>query len=141
MSEDQKNSISTFERIPKTPFLNRVTYPIIEIKDRTIRLVLEDAEGHEIELNFQPYQASKLTTYDCYLKPEGSAYVHDQIFYQKNSAWIEALKSTLKIIDRSATFLDQAVHFIIPAGDDVLEIVAWKVEMNYQGKTMVFPEG
>jgi hypothetical protein len=61
--------------------------------------------------------------------------------YQRTSAWIDELKSALRVIDESADFMEKALHFTIPAGDDVLEIAAWKVEIKYLNKNIVFPEG
>lgn len=113
----------------------------MEIKDRKIRVILDDVNKNEMELTFQPYQALKLTTYDCFLKPKGSEYSHNRLLYQRTSAWIDELKSALRVIDESADFMEKALHFTIPAGDDVLEIAAWKVEIKYLNKNIVFPEG
>jgi hypothetical protein len=129
-----------FEPIPHTPLLHRVNYPVIEVKDRKISVRLDDADEKEIELTFQPYQALKLTTIDCYLSPQGQKYSHNQMLYVRTSEWIEELKSALRVIDKSANFMDKAVHFIIPAGDDVLEVAAWKVEIKYQNQQMTYPD-
>jgi hypothetical protein len=140
MGENQRKAVRQFLAVPHTPVLPRVVYPVIEIKDRMIRVSLDDIDDHKIELRFQPYQALNLTTRDCFLMPAGSEHLRNRIFYQRTSTWIEELKSALQVSDRTADFMDKALHFTIPAGDDVLEIAAWKVEITHLDKTFRFPK-
>ena len=71
-----------FKPIPHTPLLHRVNYPVIEVKGRRISVRLDDEDKKKIELTFQPYQALKLTTIDCYLTPQGQEYSHNQMLYR-----------------------------------------------------------
>ena len=141
MSDQPTNVAEEIKPIAETPALHRVNYPVIQIKDRMIRVELDDADSNKIALKFQPYQALKVTTQDCYLEEEGDTGAGDRLLYQQTSAWLNELKAALHRNDQTANFMDKAVHFIIPAGDDVLEIAAWKIEITHLGKTTIFPEG
>ena len=140
MDENAIHPENPFYVVPHTPVLQRVSYPVIEIKDRLIRVSLEDVQGNPIQLEFQPYQAMRLTTQDCFLAQPGSERLHSRILYQKTSPWLAELKAALKVIDRTADFMDQALHFTIPAGDDVLEIAAWKVAIAHLDAAHLFPK-
>jgi hypothetical protein len=141
MSTTQTQQHREPEPVPGTPLLNRVCDPVIEIRGRKIRVVLEDDDGHQVELVFQPYQALKLTTVDCFLWLGEIRLPPNQVTYQNASPWLEELKSALHMIDTSADFMDKALHFTIPAGDDILEVAAWKIEIKHQNNTTSFPAG
>lgn len=138
--DEEESRDAPFEALPHSPNLARVTYPVVEIKDRLIRLELEDEKLLGLELRFQPYQALKLTTSDCFLPPDGARMRADSVLYSRKTAWLGELKSALHVRDYTATFMDHAIHFLIPAGDDVIEIAAWRVEIRYKGEIHVFPD-
>lgn len=125
--------------IDDIPAFSQISHPVIEIKDRMIRVTLEDKGGNLVELKFQPYQALRITTQDCYSNDNGSAKIHDELIYQRSSAWLEELKAALRMNDDLASFMNKSIHFVVPAEDDVLEVAAWKVEVTQLGKTIVFP--
>ena len=127
------------ERVPGTPLLPLVNYPVIEIRDRKIRVVLEDVDDQEISLTFRPYQALKITTLDCFLGYDGKSRIHNQITYCAESPWMIELRSALHETDAAANFVNPALHFTIPGGDDVLEVVAWRVEIKTRTEELIFP--
>lgn len=128
-------------QVPGTALLPLVNYPVIEARNRQIQVVLEDVASREIRLTFQPYQAMKLTGLDCFPAHERRRLAHDQITYQMESSWLAELKAAAREIDARADFMDRAVHFTIPSGDDVLEVVAWSVEVRTLTEVFVFPPG
>lgn len=138
MSQPLTNSEEDVKTIADVPAFNRINDPVIDIKDRMIRVTLGDVDDNKVELTFQPYQALKLTTYDCYLSDQ-SVQLRNNLIYRETSTWLGELKNALRSNDEYADFMDKALHFTIPAGDDVLEIAAWKVDITHLGKTTVFP--
>jgi hypothetical protein len=64
-------------------------------------------------------------TADCFdLPPEIQAFPKE-IVEVIDSPWIAELKAVLKKTDHTATFMDRARHFLIPAQDEFIEVVAW----------------
>jgi hypothetical protein len=119
-----------FAPVPDLPELGRVMSPTIQAGDRVIDAMITDAKGNEIRLAFQPYQAMRLTTVDCFREPEGLPHRPEVVYWSSASPWIDELKASLAVIDRTADFMERALHFVIPAGDDVLEVIAWQVEIS-----------
>ena len=128
---------TSFEPIPDLPELGRVMAPAIQVGDRIIDAMITDARGLEIALSFQPYQAMRLTTVDCFREPDDLPHRPEVMYWTSASEWIDQLKASLAVVDRTADFMDRAVHFVIPAGDDVLEVIAWRVEISRSGMEAV----
>ena len=55
------------------------------------------------------------------------------MYWTDSSPWLDELRDGLAEVDHHADFLDKAVHFLVPAGDNVLEVVAWRVEIERPG--------
>ena len=96
----------------------------IEVGSLTVQV---DDDEWLIAFTFSPYQGLRLTTEDCFLWPEDVLYERP-LFEMVDSPWIEELKAGLKVNDSSATFMDEAHHFLIPARQNVIEVVAWNVK-------------
>jgi hypothetical protein len=126
-----------FAPVPDLPELGRVMSPTIEVGERVIDATITDAKGVEIRLTFRPYQAMRLTTVDCYREPDELPHRPEVAYWTSASEWIDELKASLAVVDRTADFMDRAVHFVVPAGDDVLEVVAWQVEISRSGMDAV----
>ena len=130
-----------FVEVPQLPEMDRAMSPVIQMADRSIRATVQDIGGHELVLTFQPYQAARVVTVDCYRAPEGLGHRPRSIYWSRSSAWLNELRGRLTELDPGADFLDRAIHFLVPAGDDVLEVVAWRVEVAQGGKAREFPAG
>lgn len=75
-----------------------------------------------------------MATADCCPLPP-NAMVDPKVVYEvENSMWILDLKTKLKQVDVTASFLDRARHFLFPHLEDYIEVVAWdlKIEMESQ---------
>lgn len=130
-----------FGAVPHLPELDRAMSPGIQVADRAIRATLQDAQGHDLVLTFKPYQAARLVTVDCYRAPEGLGHRPRSIHWARSSAWLDELRERLAELDPGADFMERAIHFLVPAGDDVLEVVAWQVEVTHMGRTRRFGRG
>jgi hypothetical protein len=124
-----------FATIPGVPELDDVMSPTITVADRVIAAIVADVDEREITLRFRPYQALRVTTVDCFDEPDGVPHRPSQIYWSRTSTWIDELTAALATVDFTADFMERAVHFIVPAGDDVIEVVAWRMELTLSGDT------
>lgn len=117
-----------FVPIAEMPRLHSVPRAEVEIRERRVVISLDDASERRLRLIFRPYQAVRVTTIDCFLVPPKSGFSRTGVSRVEGSVWLEELRAALARIDRDATFLQTATHYVIPAGDDVVEIVATGME-------------
>lgn len=111
-----------------TDLLVAHTVPLEEIHiDLTsITVELDDINGKRRTVFFRPFQAVRVTTIDCVdLEVYGGyrGYLLECI----DSPWIEDLQAQL--VDSEDNFLEKSKHFIMDLGDNLLEIVAWSVNI------------
>jgi hypothetical protein len=116
-----------------------VPRPEIIVKTAEMTLMLDDADEHRRSLIFSPYQAIRITTQDCFLVSRESGLYKGGVFVVDDSPWIAELAASLSHIDSHATFLDRSHHFIIPSGDDVVEVVAWELRWTGDGGQGSYP--
>ena len=116
-----------FEPIQDVPRLH--TTPLATIRIEYPRVVIEADDEHErrFRLLFEPYQALRVVTEDCFDTPGGLAIIPQTVVEVKDSRWVHELQSILVRNDHQATFLTKARHFLLPLQEDFLEIVAWNV--------------
>lgn len=109
------------------PRLN--TTPLAEVVFKESRVIAEvdDANERRWRFIFEPYQAIRVTTADCFSTPGGITLIPQTIVEVADSEWVAELKAALARIDHTATFMDKAHHFLLPLQDDFLEVVAWAV--------------
>jgi hypothetical protein len=55
----------------------------------------------------------------------------------EGSDWVEQLRADVR--DSYATFMDHAHHFFIPAGDLIIEVVAWQLRWQAGGRAGAQP--
>jgi len=85
---------------------------------------LVDDDGRKWRLTFTNMQACKVTTEECaigiieQLPKGGGVYVTDE------SDWLTALGKG------QVHFLDKSRHFVVPSYDDVVEVVAWRLDVE-----------
>jgi hypothetical protein len=94
---------------------------------------IDDEHEQRVRLVFQPYQAVRLTTADCFVLPDEIAAVPRAVSKIIDSDWLAALRANLKRVDETATFMDKAQHFLVPLQDDFLEVAAWSVRIERMG--------
>jgi hypothetical protein len=128
MSDDSDRM--RYRPVPGSPTIHRVPRPEITIQRAAVTITLDDAGDHRHSFVFSPYQAVRVTTQDCFLAPPDSGFRKDGVFVVEDSPWIAELKSALAQVDRLATFLERSHHFVVPSGDDIVEVVAWEVRWN-----------
>ena len=63
------------------------------------------------------------------------AYVAQSRPGHREAPWLDELTDALSEIDRTADFMQRAIHFLVPAGDDVVEVAAWRVQVEAAGAT------
>lgn len=109
------------------PRLHVTPLASIRVEDSHVIVEVDDERERRIELVFQPYQAVRVITADCFVLPAGVSIVPQTVVEVVGSEWIAALKTNLKQVDETAKFMNKARHFIVPLQDDFLEVVAWNV--------------
>jgi hypothetical protein len=125
-----ERAIVQYRLVPGAPAIHTVPVPELTISRGGVTLALDDVDEHRCSLVFSPYQAVRVTTQDCFVPPPDSGFARGGLFVVEGSRWIDDLRSALAEVDRFATFLDQAHHFVVPSGDDIVEVVAWQVRWN-----------
>lgn len=99
----------------------------ITIENNYLLIEFNDINEERYGIKFVTYQGFKTTTIDCF--DYGNLHsIHGRIPYlieRTDSPWIKELKSTLKINDRYANFMDKAHHYMLLFRDSVIEIIAW----------------
>ena len=103
--------------------------PVASVKCDAPRVVVDADNEQEkrIQLTFEPYQAMRMVTADCFYLPEGASIAPQTIVEIQNSEWVKELREASEEIDCEADFMNKARHFLLPLEDDFLEIVAWNV--------------
>ena len=101
--------------------------PEIAVEKSRVRLTLDGPDEHRRTFIFFPYQAIRVTTQDCFVVSPGSGLYKGGVFQVEDSPWIAGLREALSQIDRHARFLDHSHHYVVPSGDDVVEVVAWNL--------------
>lgn len=125
--------------ISDTPQIHTVPLPELTVAKAQVTLSLDDAEEQRRQFIFSPYQSIRITTQDCFLVSSESGFYRGGVFLVENSPWIVELQAALSQIDHIATFLNQSHHFVVPSGDDIIEVVAWKMEWNGGGSNRSYP--
>ena len=87
----------------------------------------DDVTEKRISLEFGSHQAIKITTIDCFdvnsLLINGR--LERRVLEVIDSEWVKELKKELWSHDHTATFMDKAHHYVLPLGDNIVEIIAW----------------
>ena len=117
--------------IEKLPKLHCTPLATVSIDSPKVIVEVDDELEKRFRLYFEPYQAVKITTADCFLVEEGTIIIPQTIVHVDGSAWLNELRKNLSIIDETAEFLDDAKHYLVPLQDDFLEVVAWSVSVEY----------
>lgn len=99
------------------------------VEGSKVKVELDDDE-RKLRLSFAPYQALRITTADCFAVTDDIVLTPRTIMEVLDSDWLLTLRTALAQADESASFLDRSHHFLIPACDDVIEVVAWELEIG-----------
>ena len=114
------------------PRLHTVANPEIKVSPSNELIVeADDRNERRFRLVFSPFQGIKIITIDCYKVPEALAPLSGHVMEISNSEWMDELRRVLSRKDETATFMDKARHFMVPLGDAVLEVVAWRFSVSY----------
>jgi hypothetical protein len=89
---------------------------------------------------FRPTQAVAITTVDLWSPPDGEGLVGRRVSEVMDSAWRHELWERLAAHDPHASFMDHARHFVVPAEDDVIEVLAWQLLWRREDDTGARPE-
>jgi len=96
----------------------------LRLDSNVVTVELLDEDSHRWRLTFRDTQATKVTTEECAIgmtqlfPPGGGVFVADE------SDWLTGLGKGL------VHFLDQSRHFAVPCYDEVVEVVAWTLEIE-----------
>ncbi len=117
------------------PRLHETPLPVINVNPPRMTLEADDQAERRVRLIFEPYQAVRVITADCFDVPQGLMLsVPWPVFECLNSPLIAELKQILARTDVTATFMNDTRHFLIPLRDDFLEVVAREVKWEFVPK-------
>jgi hypothetical protein len=113
------------------------TVPRAELRKTGAELVVElfDASERRVELSFRPVQAVRIWTVDLWIPPAAEGDAGRRIVEVVSSGWQRELAGQLEELHPTASFLDDAHHFVVPAGDDVVEVLAWQLQWRRGSET------
>lgn len=117
--------------IAELPRLHSTPLHTISIIPPKVLLEVDDETEKRFIVSFEPYQAVRLTTTDCFLIEDDIQIDPQTIVEVEDSKWLIQLRKNLSVIDTTGKFLDKAKHFLIPLQDDFLEVVAWSFAVKY----------
>jgi hypothetical protein len=110
------------------PLLHTTPLGVVVIRDNRVEIEVDDRDERRIQLLFSPYQAVRVTTFDCF-EPLGSdPFPLGTVVEVMESEWMTELRASLRKSDATASFMDKARHFIVPLQDDFAEVVAWEMK-------------
>ena len=112
------------------PKLHVTPLALIVCTPPKIVVEVDDDKESRIKLTFEPYQAIRMVTADCFKVPGDASIIQQTIMEIRDSNWINELRNTLKTTDCEADFMDKAKHYLLPLQDDFLEIVAWNIRVE-----------
>lgn len=107
------------------PKPHEVPLAVVRVEPPRVYVELDDEQEHRVCLIFGTYQAARVTTADCFDLPPEIQVFPKEIVEIIDSPWIAELKAVLERTDHTATFMERARHFLIPAQDEFIEVVAW----------------
>jgi hypothetical protein len=116
------------EPVPGLPKLHTTPLAIVKADGIRVTVSLDDEFEKRIVLKFEPYQAVRVVTADCFSLPQAHTIIPQTVVEIRDSLWVQELKSVLKRVDHTATFMEKARHFLIPAQDEFIEVVAWEIK-------------
>jgi len=124
------SSALMFQRVPQIPKLHGTPLAAVHVENSRVVVELDDENERRFRLVFSPYQALRVTTADCFSVPRGQRLEPWWVVQVLESSFLSELRATLKRVDTTATFMSQAKHFLIPAQDEYIEVVAWNVSIE-----------
>jgi hypothetical protein len=130
------------EPIADLPEFTEVPYlSYLEIEDHSVLVSLDglDNTPRYLHLKFSPMQGVRVTTEDCFLEPPGLPDHPSPVVEVIGSPWIEELRAALRRIDRGASFMDHAHHYLILCRESYVEVVAWEVTWEVVDHTQSQP--
>jgi hypothetical protein len=114
--------------VPGLPTTHEVSLPLVTVSGPRVVVEMDDEYEGRFRLVFSTFQAVKVTTADCFDLPEEIELFPREVVEVLGSPWIAELRAALNRTDETATFMDKAMHFLIPGSDEYIEVVAWDVE-------------
>jgi hypothetical protein len=116
--------------VQNIPRLHTTPLASVRVKDSQVRADVDEERERRFSLVFSPYQAMRMITADCFTLPHGLAIIPNTVMEVLDSWWIAELTTGLNRVDETATFMNNARHFILPLQDDFLEVVAWNIMIS-----------
>ncbi|MGC2659893.1 MAG: hypothetical protein WA324_18195 [Bryobacteraceae bacterium] len=120
-------SFMTAVPVPDIPRLHTTPLASIRVQGSRVIAAVDDEREKRFNLVFVPYQAVRITTSDCYIPPGEVKILRGTVLEVLQSDWIDELTTNLSKVDESATFMNEARHFVVPLQDAFLEVVAWNI--------------
>jgi hypothetical protein len=102
----------------------------VHVESTRVVVEVDDESEHRVKLVFEPYQSVRVTTADCFALPEDLAIIPNTVVEVTNSRLVRELRAVQRRVDETALFMEKARHFLVPAQDDFIEVVAWDIRLE-----------
>ena len=128
--------------VTKNPEIDTVPYYELFINYKNQYIEFDDINEKRWKIEFKTVQAWKVTAFDCINLElldtnetvDEKGINHHYILEVVNSHWIKELEKELYSRDKNATFFEKSHHYILPLGDEIIEVIAWD---NYKLEQIV----
>lgn len=116
--------------LPGIPRLHATPLASVHVESTRVVVEVDDESEHRVKLVFEPYQSVRVTTADCFALPEDLAIIPNTVVEVTNSRLVRELRAVQRRVDETALFMEKARHFLVPAQDDFIEVVAWDIRLE-----------
>ena len=126
----------TYQPVEGFPALYGVPQPRVELRDRMAIVEVDDVvdgRARSIRIVFEPFQAVRITTEDCFIYEDEEGEEDESLeglVEVVGSPWVEELTAALAQLNKTATFMNKARHFLITTRENVVEVVAWEARWD-----------
>jgi hypothetical protein len=111
------------------PELHEAQRPHVVVAPPQVKVEVDAADERRLRFEFDIYQAVRVRTIDLFVAPP-DVFRPRSVVEIEDSPWIAELRADLAQRDVTADFLDRSHHWLLHAGDGIVEVVAW--EMTWQ---------
>ncbi len=123
-----KIKIASFEfEINNTPLY---ALHIDTTEEYSIVVHFDDVDENRLRMVFKPYQALRITAEDCFNDNLYEGEYQRRLLEIVDSTWLAELRDTVAYYEGDSEITDNAHHFLLPLGDDIVEIIAWSFDLS-----------
>ncbi len=108
------------------PLLHEAQRPHVVVAPPQVVVEADADSERRLRFDFDVYQAVRVRSIDLFVAPPG-VFQPFSVVEIEHSPWIGELWADLRQRDETADFLARSHHWLLHAGDGIVEVVAWEM--------------